>query len=393
MTRKDFILFFVGLLVVIIESRQIERDDLDEEPLIRNGEEDVERVIIENPIRVIEKCNGFMELCDLDITQVTLPGTHNSGAGFAGSLKYHSNAGPSPAGSCVNRYQDKSIYDQLVLGIRYFDFEICWVDDYEPKGAWICHKRAYGGPVRSALEEIDLWMNEPYNRNEVVVLHFKSGNKYEYKTMTGANVIRQLKERWEPSDSKDTLRRLSIQPSIEVKLGDAIRYNQRVYVVMHNELVLGNREPWIIPHWTVGHTHTNMKFIESSGCYNLMKSMSESRCQREAAHTFVRYDMYLSSGLCRKHLASHCRKFISGGVGKCFIGTSTRRRTVNFLVVDYANDDVILAARNQNVENIQFFLKKTVQYPQNGNLCGVLQRLTQMGVPVYLGNNRVDLRI
>ena len=262
------------------------------------------------------------------------------------------------------------------------------VDEYEPKGAWVCHKNAFAGPVQAILEQIDLWMNEPYNRNEVVVLHFKSERKYEYKTMTGANIIRQLSEKWEPSDLKNTLRKLSIQPSIEVKLGDAIRYNQRIYVIMHNELVLGNRESWIIPHWTVGQTYTDMTFIGSNGCYNLQKEMAESRCQREAAHTFVRYDMYLKSGLCKKHLASYCRRFISGGVGKCFVGTSTRRRTVNFVVVDYVNDEVILTARNQNVENIQFFLKKTVQYPQNGNLCNVLEKLTKMGVPVYLGNNR-----
>ena len=90
--------------------------------VIENGD----RVIVDSGIRVIEKCNGFMELCDLDLTQITLPGSHNSGAGFAGPLKFHTSAGQVPASSCANRYQMKSIYDQLVLGIRYFDIQTCW---------------------------------------------------------------------------------------------------------------------------------------------------------------------------------------------------------------------------------------------------------------------------
>ena len=372
-----FIIFFIAILLWGVESYHINSE---------NNDSAIENV--DSGVRVIEKCNGFMELCDLDLTQVTLAGTHNSGAGFAGQLKYHTSMGQIPASSCANRFQMKSIYDQLVLGIRYFDIQVCWVNDYEPKGAWVCHKNAFGGSVQAILEQIDLWMNEPYNRNEVVVLHFKSGIKHEYKTNIGGNIIQQLTEKWEPSDPRNLLRKLSIQPSIEVKLGDAIRYNQRIYVIMHNELVLGNRASWIIPHWTVGQTYTDMTFIESNGCYNLQKAMAESRCQREAAHTFVRYDMYLKSGLCRKHLASYCRKFISGGVSRCFVGTSTRRRTVNFIVVDYANNDVIRAVTNQNMENIQYFLQRPVQNPHNGNLCGILQKLTQMGVPVYLGNNK-----
>ena len=76
------------------------------------------------------------------------------------------------AGSCANRFQDKSIYDQLVLGVRYFDIQACWVDEYEPKGAWVCYKSAYAGPVKAVLEQIDLWMNEPYNRNEVSIMEY-----------------------------------------------------------------------------------------------------------------------------------------------------------------------------------------------------------------------------
>jgi len=355
-------------------------------------------VIDENSdVRVIEKCNGFVELCDLDITQVSLAGSHNSGAGFDGPMKIHSKSGGQvPADSCSNRYQERTIYEQLVLGIRYFDIKACWVEKYEPRGAWVCHKNTFAGPLRSVLEQIDLWMNEPYNRNEIVVIHLQGEPEQRGgdKTQIGANIINQIMKMWEPSDSRNTLRRLAIQPSVEVKLGDAIRYNQRIYVIMHNELVLGHREPWIIPHWTVGRTNTDMSYLQSKGCYKLMDTMSKEKCQQESTHRFVRYDMYLKNGLCRRHLASKCRKFIHDGLSKCFTKTSTRRRTVNFVVVDYVNEEVVRAVRNQNIENIQYFLHKKASGVHNGkntNLCNVIEKLTEMGVPVYLGNNHFQV--
>ena len=62
-----------------------------------------------------QTCNGMTGLCRLKIYEVTLAGTHNSGAGFDGHLKYGTGA---LALSCFYRNQGKSITGQLDLGIR-----------------------------------------------------------------------------------------------------------------------------------------------------------------------------------------------------------------------------------------------------------------------------------
>ena len=62
-----------------------------------------------------QKCNGLAGLCKLKLDQVTLAGTHNSGAGFDGVLKYGSGVA---ALSCFYRNQGASITGQLDLGIR-----------------------------------------------------------------------------------------------------------------------------------------------------------------------------------------------------------------------------------------------------------------------------------
>ena len=65
---------------------------------------------------------------------------------------------------------------------------------------------------------------------------------------------------------------------------------------------------------------------------------------------------------------------------------------MNFIVVDYADDEVVLAARKQNVENIQFFMHKAVQYYRREDICEVLQKMSDMGVPLYVGGERIVLR-
>ena len=61
------------------------------------------------------QCNGLSGLCRLRLSEVTLAGTHNSGAGFDGHLWYEIG---TLASSCFYRNQGKSITGQLDLGIR-----------------------------------------------------------------------------------------------------------------------------------------------------------------------------------------------------------------------------------------------------------------------------------
>ena len=84
--------------------------------------------------------------------------------------------------------------------------------------------------------------------------------------------------------------------------------------------------------------------------------MTGGRCQREAARDFLRYDLYLSAGLCNYDLAKYCRKYIRYGVHKCSEAAWTRKGTVNFIVVDFADQMVVQAAKCQNFRNIKNYL-------------------------------------
>ena len=301
------------------------------------------------------RCNGFIELCDLDITQVTLAGSHNSGAGAFGLMKHQTKVAQSLASNCFFRNQQKSFYEQLEMGIRYFDIDACWVDSHSPVGAWVCNKPAYAGPVRVMLEQIDRWMNEPHHRNEVIVIHFTRDSEKKFKDLLASDLTRQLLVLWEPNEEHLANEKLTMATTLNPKLRDAIKSNQRIYMIIHEILIL-RRQPWMIPHWVVGYTWTHMQFVGSRGCYSLMSDMSGGRCQREAARSFLRYDLYLSSGLCLQDMAKYCRKYIKYGVHKCFQQSWMRRSTVNFIVVDYAGYEVVKAAKCQNFRNIQFFL-------------------------------------
>lgn len=312
-----------------------------------------------------EKCNGFEELCDLDITQITLAGSHNSGAGAYGKMKHQTKVAESLASDCFYRNQRKSFYEQLEIGLRYFDVDPCWVETHKPAGIWICNKPAYAGSVRTMFRDIDEWLNEPHNRNEIVVIHFTRDYEKKNRDLISSELHKMLLVLWEPTNERLENRELTLATSTSLKLREAISRNQRIFFIIHQSLVLRD-QPWLIPHWSVGYTWTQMKFVGSKGCQSLMRDISGIRCQREAARTFLRYDLYLTSGLCVYDLAKYCRKYIKYGVHKCFEGAWTRKSTVNFIVVDFANEVVVKAAKCQNFRNIQYYLgKKSNEFRSN----------------------------
>ena len=66
--------------------------------------------------RVCTTVNGVAGACDLLMNQFTFAGTHNSGVGAWGGVWHWSGI---QASSCWYRSQDKSITEQMELGIRY----------------------------------------------------------------------------------------------------------------------------------------------------------------------------------------------------------------------------------------------------------------------------------
>ena len=196
-------------------------------------------------------------------------------------------------------------------------------------------------------------MNEKQNRNEVIVLHFNRDFEEDTTANVGADILKLLKQFWDTKGSNGETP-LTLQTSTSATLGRSIAMNRRIYVIGHTSLV---RDSLIIPHYTVGYTWVSMTYINSNGCQNLIEKMDDKRCFRESFHQFTRYDLYLSSGLCIHDMASSCRQHIDVGVEKCFDGTRRNRRTVNFIVVDYATEKVVRVAAEQNRRNIKLFLQ------------------------------------
>lgn len=96
-------------------------------------------------------------------------------------------------------------------------------------------------------------------------------------------------------------------------------------------------------HFVLEHEYgSNMGFRESEHCFNLLaKCMGLQRCAREETNNFFRYDLYLSFSLCIWHLVFHRNLLLDADVNLCYSGTKTRGRTVNSIVVNYADWRVI----------------------------------------------------
>ena len=150
-----------------------------------------------------------------------------------------------------------------------------------------------------------------------------------------------------------------MQTDYDATLGDAVSTNQRIYIIMHTALSQ-RAEPWLFWQHYVGYTWHSMSFIASKGCSSLADKVAEN-CDREAGKgmSLVRLDLYLTYGLCVDDLASWCNEKIKLAAGKCRQNARKYRKTVNFLVIDYADLDpgknVVKIAREENERNIKYF--------------------------------------
>lgn len=177
--------------------------------------------------------------------------------------------------------------------------------------------------------------------------------------ISGQNIIDQIKDRWNPTRERLSNKKLSVQTNYHSTLGEAISRNQRIYVIMHTELS-DMSEPWLFWQHYVGYTWHSMSFIASRGCSALADKVAEN-CDKEAGKgmSLVRLDLYLTYGLCVDDLAGFCNKKIKSAAEKCRKNVRKHRKTVNFLVVDYADaspgKDVVQVAKMENLKNIKYY--------------------------------------
>lgn len=121
------------------------------------------------------KVNGIDGACALKLNQITLAGSRLSGCGAYGKMYFWSGVG---ATACHYATQDKSITEQLEMGVRAFDFDLSYVHKteeslpYWEEGPVLVSIGsggvAYSRSLRMALTEIRDFMNS--HRDEVLTI-------------------------------------------------------------------------------------------------------------------------------------------------------------------------------------------------------------------------------
>ena len=128
------------------------------------------------------------------------------------------------------RNQDKTITEQLQLGIRYLDFDLAHITqasgDWWEKGLVLVHCNddigcAYSRSLRKALLEVEDFLGR--NRDEIVLIRFKDHAE------TSRSYIRQhLAD--EVLNIFETSSKVRINPNTNPRLGDAITSNERLLI-------------------------------------------------------------------------------------------------------------------------------------------------------------------
>lgn len=134
--------------------------------------------------------------CDLKLHQITLAGSRHSGCGAFGPMYYWSGG---KASSCYYATQDKSITEQLEMGIRDLSFDISYIHKseeslpYWEEGPVIVSigstAVAYSRSLRKALVEIRDFMNS--NRDEILTMQIR--NYYPRTREIRDHLLRTLK--------------------------------------------------------------------------------------------------------------------------------------------------------------------------------------------------------
>lgn len=142
------------------------------------------------------KVNGIEGACDLKLHQITLAGSRLSGCGAWSTMYYWSGGAVS---SCHYATQDKTITQQLEMGIRAFDFDISYIHKsqeslpYWEEGPVLASigssHVAYSRSLRMALVEIRDFMNS--NRDEV--LSMQIANYYPRTREIRDHLLRTIK--------------------------------------------------------------------------------------------------------------------------------------------------------------------------------------------------------
>ena len=319
-------------------------------------------------IAVTLKCNGLEDLCELQIDQVTYPGSHNAGSGFDGVLKYWSGGA---CASCWYRNHGKTFSEQLAFGIRYFDIDTC----YGTKEALNCHcpdpregqNCCYSGSIEDGLTDIDGWLNvNPY---EVVIIHFNRDSPTADREEIAKSLEATLLKLWPPTSTGSLAMNTYYKTHYEwPTLEKAITDNQRIFIFMDGGLIqyLGSSYDWVV--------NSNENIASSwdtvavtSSCSDITTN-AKVKCGNSRA-SFMSLEAFGSYGLCIWDMATLCSKWLGEAQEACYQKRKPYKKTVNFLLVDWLDyfsgeESVVNKAKFMNQKNIKEYLGKDIFFPE-----------------------------
>ena len=317
---------------------------------------------------------GRRDLCPLRFNQVTWPGTHNSGSGFNGTLRF-SNGLPAP--SCIYRNQDMNYTAQLDFGVRWFDIDLCWVTDQEattvvPAGLWTCHSNGYAGTVDEILRQVNEWLHLSPNYNEIVSLFF-NGDYDRSRSEPIAKALNDLLERYWTVQLMVKRSRSFLTMNTDLnttgewpQLQRVIGRNERVFVFLHESLQLGD-QPWA--HDPVS-SQDPSEVIKDS-CNSLI-SFTRGACN--VCTDLWGIDAIGSRGNCISRTAEICNTVTYNVTRDCFDLRMQYGKTLNVIEVDFPdrapeNLLVVDIADKFNDLNVQYFLSPSPPEPRNATDC------------------------
>lgn len=204
------------------------------------------------------------------LCQLALPGSHDSAtASISSSAKIIKGEAPAITNllPCVtapwSRTQGASVYEQLQLGVRYFDLRVMNDD-----GALHIVHFMKGEKIATTLNEVQMFLAEPGHEQEVVFLDFN--HFYNMDAAAHQELIALLQDKF---GSKLTPRTLAPTSSLQ-DLWDA-RY-QVVALYDHNDSIYKDMHMGLWPQSTIKSDWPNVQSFK-----DLVRKLEENIKQRD----------------------------------------------------------------------------------------------------------------
>ena len=295
---------------------------------------------------------------------------------------------------CIWQNQNRSITAQLQLGIRFLTLDTCILPDHcvNVYGGGLSESRLmacqggmdevpfggyrYAGLITEVLRQINTWMDNEENRNEVIGLLFTNNSPETNKSVIIEEIIRLLEQEWCPDGNGSeicsnsgnvTLSTHYNQTNSWPTLSQAIDTNSRIFVFIEGGLNVDNLiRVWMNPAPVSIYTFTEQS--TNTDCSSLVESAQHCNTTTElfSATGFV-------LGVCNDNVQQDCNSRLANYSDVCYQMRQQYGQTVNVLLVNYPEqakspNTVFEIAEKLNKRNVQMYLSTTTTNSSNSTV-------------------------